>query len=121
MRAFLRRVFSQVYKNVLITKRNYLRLFDVTVWPLILLFSITLFVDFFSGDSSLISMVILGVTGWRAVYHMQIDMATGYMEEYWSNSLNHFLISPLRMAEFIIGNTIAGVIKFMLMFGLYLF
>ena len=121
MRAFLRRVFSQVYKNVLITKRNYLRLFDVTVWPLILLFSITLFVDFFSGDSSLISMVILGVTGWRAVYHMQIDMATGYMEEYWSNSLNHFLISPLRMAEFIIGNTIAGVIKFMLVFGLYLF
>ena len=51
---------------------------------------------------------------------MQIDMTTSYMEEYWSNSLNHFLISPLRIWEFILGNVIAGVIKFTLVFGLYL-
>ncbi len=41
-----KRVYSQVYKNFLVMIRNYFRLFDVTIWPIILLFSITLFVSF---------------------------------------------------------------------------
>ena len=120
MIAFLNRVYSQVYKNILVMWRNYFRLFDVTVWPLIPLFSITLFVNFVQGDASIVAMVILGVTGWRAVYHMQIDMTTSYMEEYWSHSLNHFLISPLRMVEFILGNIITGLLKFFFVLALYL-
>jgi len=54
------------------------------------------------------------------VYHMQIDMTTTYMEEYWSNSLNHFLITPLKWIEFFIGNIIMGIIKFSFVLMMYL-
>lgn len=116
----LKQIYSQVYKNFTILTRNYFRLFDITFWPLTLLFSISLFVDFIQANQEIIAMVILGVTGWRVVYHMQIDMTTSYMEEYWGHSLNHFLISPLRWIEFILGNIITGTIKFALVLIIYL-
>ena len=115
-----KRDYSQVYKNFLVMIRNYFRLFDVTIWPIILLFSITLFVSFVKGQSEIVAMVILGVTGWRAVYHMQIDITTSYMEEYWSHSLNHFLISPIKLYEYIIGNMVTGLIKFLIVLTMYL-
>ena len=120
MTAFISRVYSQVYKNMKVTGRNYFRLFDVTIWPLILLFSIVLFVNYVKGSSDIVAMVLLGVTGWRAVYHFQIDMTTFYMEEYWSHSLNHFLVSPIRWIEFFVGNIITGIIKFTTVLILYL-
>ncbi len=116
----LRRIYSQMYKNIRILMKNYYRLFDVTVWPLTLLFSVVLFVNFLNASNEMIAMVILGIMGWRAVYHFQIEMTTCYMDEYWSNSLNHFLISPLRKIEFVIGNIITGGVKFVLVFFLYL-
>ncbi len=116
----IRQIYSQVYKNFKILTRNYFRLFDITIWPLTLLFSISLFVRFVQASPEIIAMVILGVTGWRIVYHMQIDIATSYMEEFWSHSLNHFLISPLRWIEFIIGNVITGMIKFAFVLIMYL-
>jgi ABC-2 type transport system permease protein len=120
MRRVIQRVLSQVYKSMVLVKRNQFRLFDVTIWPLTLLFSITLFVGFVAGDPRLIAMVILGIAGWRAIYHMQMEMNTGYMDEYWSNSLNHFIISPIRWIEFFVGTIIVGVIKFLFVLVVYL-
>ena len=116
----IKRIQSQIYKNYYVLLRNFFRLFDVTVWPLMLLFSITLFVNFVQADSKVVAMVILGVTGWRAVYHMQIDITTSYMEEYWSHSLNHFIISPIKIFEFVIGNAITGFLKFLFVLTVYL-
>jgi len=116
----LKRIYSQVYKNIVILRRNYFRLFDVTIWPLTLLFSITLFVNSINTSKEITAMVILGVIGWRAVYHLQFDMSTSYMDEYWSHSINHFLISPIGKIEFLLGNVITGIIKFLFVLILYI-
>ncbi len=116
----LKPIYSQLYKNFTLLFRNYFRLFDITIWPLTLLFSIALFVNFMDASPAITAMVILGVTGWRAVYHLQFDLITSYMDEYWGHSLNHFLISPLRHIEFMLGNILTGLIKFVFVLIIYL-
>ncbi len=116
----MRRIFSQVYKNWILLRRNHFRLFDVTIWPLVLLFSITLFVGFLGGRPDIIGMVVMGIAGWRAVYHLQMEMNTGYMDEYWSNSINHFLTTPIRIMEFLIGSIITGVLKLVIVVTAYI-
>ena len=71
MNSGLLRAYSQLYKGGKLLFKNPFRWFDVTVWPLILLFSLTLFVSFVGNDPRLVTLVVLGVMGWRAVYHAQ--------------------------------------------------
>ncbi len=119
MNESVERAFSQAFKNFRLLFKNPFRWFDVTLWPLILLFSITFFVSYLQSDARVIAMVILGVMGWRAVYHAQMEIASNYMEEYWSNSLTHLFITPIRTIEFVLGGIASGVFKFMLVFFMF--
>lgn len=113
------RIYSQVYKNFKTLRGSAFRLFDVLAWPYILLFSITLFVGFVGGKRYM-DMVILGIIGWRCVYHLQIDMVTSLTEEYWNNSIPHLMVSPIRRLEFILGGAISGAVKFLFVLATYL-
>ncbi len=115
----LSRAYSQSYKNFKLLFKNPFRWFDVTLWPLVLLFSILLFVSFLKSDQNIVLMVVLGIIGWRAVYHAQMEIASSYMEEYWSNSLTHLFITPIRTIEFVLGGILSGIFKFTLVFIMY--
>jgi ABC-2 type transport system permease protein len=114
-------VLAIVYRNFIVIRRNLFRLFDITLWPLILFLSLTLFVDYLNQDASVIGMVILGVMGWRAVYHAQIEFAQSYMDQHWSGMLGHLLVSPIKIKEFLLGNLLLGLGKFVLVCGGYVF
>ncbi len=116
---FLERAYSQGYKNFRLLFKNPFRWFDVSVWPLILLFSLTFFISFLGSDREILLLVVLGVMGWRAVYHAQYEVANNYMEEYWSNSLTHLFITPIKPIEIVFGAALSGVFKFFLVFLLY--
>lgn len=119
MNGFLERSYSQAYKSMKLLFKNGFRWFDITLWPLILLFSITFFVSYLESDHRILSMVILGIMGWRAVYHIQMEIASNFMEEYWSNSLTHLFITPVRVAELVFGGFLAGLVKFAMVFFMY--
>ncbi|MBI4044107.1 MAG: ABC transporter permease [Candidatus Diapherotrites archaeon] len=119
MQAFFERSYSQAYKSVKLLFKNGFRWFDITLWPLILLFSITFFVSFLESDARILSMVVLGIMGWRAVYHIQMEIASNYMEEYWSNSLTHLFITPVRIVELVFGGLLSGALKFFMVFTMY--
>lgn len=95
------------------------RFFDITLWPLILFLSLTLFVQYLQEGEVVLGMVILGVTGWRAVYHAQIEFSQNYMDQYWSGMSGHFLISPITLGEFIVANVIVSTLKFAFVGTLY--
>jgi len=116
-----KRVFAIVYQNFILIQRNLFRLFDITLWPLILFLSLTLFVDYVKDDAAILGMVILGVMGWRAVYHAQIEFSQSYMDQHWSGMLGHLLVSPLQIKEFLLGNLILGVSKFIFVCVGYVF
>ncbi|MBS3061647.1 MAG: ABC transporter permease [Candidatus Diapherotrites archaeon] len=119
MNSGLLRAYSQLYKGGKLLFKNPFRWFDVTVWPLILLFSLTLFVSFVGNDPRLVTLVVLGVMGWRAVYHAQFEVANNYQEEFWSNSLTHLFITPIRPIEMVAGAAVSGFLKFVIVFLMY--
>lgn len=119
MKEFFERSYSQAYKNLKLLFKNGFRWFDITLWPLILLFSITFFVSYLQSDHKILSMVILGIMGWRAVYHVQMEIASNFMEEHWSNSLTHLFITPVRTIELVFGGFLSGIVKFAMVFAMY--
>lgn len=111
---------AELYKISVMLKKNFFRLFDISIWPIILFFSLVLFLKFISPTPEIMSMVITGLIGWRAVYHMQIETNLGYMDDYWRKNQPHLLISPLRIVDFIYAHLIAGFIKFAIVLAMYL-
>src|SRR3989338_2143012 len=114
-----RRIWGMMYQSTIIMKRNLFRFFDITLWPLILFLSLTLFVKYLDQGEVILGTVILGVTGWRAVYHTQIEFSQHYMDQYWSGMSGHFLISPITIGEFIVANVIVSTLKFSFVALLY--
>jgi ABC-2 type transport system permease protein len=114
------RIRAELYKNALIMRHNYFRLFDVTLWPVTLFFAITLFLKFVSPTPEIIFMAISGLIGWRAVYHLQIETPLAYMDCYWVKNTSHQLASPINFRELITAGFIAGTVKFLVVLTLYL-
>jgi ABC-2 type transport system permease protein len=87
------------------------RLFDVTLWPLVLFLSMTLFAGAFTHDTRVTGLVVLGALGWRIIYHFQMEAVQLYMDNYWMGMIEHVMISPVRWWEVILGGAISAVLK----------
>jgi ABC-type multidrug transport system permease subunit len=114
------RVLALIYKSWINMRRNWFRLFDVTLWPLILFFSLILFIRFIQTDQKVFAMVVLGVIGWRAVYHFQIEPAVEFMDEYWGRTMANTMATPIRMADLVFAGIFVGFMKFLIVLSLYL-
>lgn len=114
------RIASQVYKNYWLVVRQGWRLLDVTGWPLMQFFSIVIFASFASRDPSVLGMVILGLAGWRCLYHFTADVLTNYVDEYWGRTLSYLFASPIRRGEIIIGGLISAAVKYAFVVTLFL-
>lgn len=110
----LERALSQSFKSLMLLKQSPFRLFEMTIWPLTSLFAFVFLVTAFSPDPGVLTIVILGMVGWQAVHQGQMGIAFNYTDEYWSNSLAHLWISPLRLSEFVLGGIITGILKFLI-------
>lgn len=107
----LSRVWSQAYRSFIVTKSNEFRLLDVTLWPFVLFMSTLLFAHFVTTEMAIIGMLVLGALGWRVLYHFQMEPVQGIMDEYWDNSLEHLMISPISIWEMLFGGTISALIR----------
>lgn len=116
----LLKIYSQVYKSYKTMFKNVFRLFDVTVWPTIQFFAFTLFIGYFSkNDPAVFGVVLVGLMGWRVFHHMHLEMVSSFMDEYWSGSLAHMIISPISRTEYVIGSAISGIVKSLFVIALY--
>jgi ABC-2 type transport system permease protein len=115
-----RRVLAHAYHTVVCTRRDVFRLFDVTLWPLVLFLSMTLFAGAVTTDTQVIGVVVLGALGWRIIYHFQMEAVHLYMDNYWMGMIEHVMISPVRWWEFILGGAISAVGKILVIAVLFL-
>ena len=92
-------------------RRDGFRLLDVTLWPLVLFLSMTLFAGSFTHDRHVIGIIVLGALGWRIIYHFQMEAVTIYMDNYWQGMIEHVMISPLRWWDFILGGAFCAAVK----------
>jgi ABC-2 type transport system permease protein len=105
------RIYSQVFKGYVSLKRNTFRLTDIFVWPLLYLFPLTFFVTYLGTDKEFLHLIIMGMIGWRMVYFINHEIVGQYIEEYWSKSLPHLLISPITRLEIVAGAAVTGIFK----------
>ena len=115
----LERAYSQFYKNVHTMFQNTFRLMDTTVWPLTLLLAFTFLAQALNGKPEVIAVVILGMMGWQVVQQTQMGIVSSYMDEFWSNSLTHLFVSPIRLWEFIFGGIMTGILKCIIVLSLF--
>ena len=116
----LRRSLAHAYHILILAHRDWFRLLDVTLWPLVLFLSMTLFTNAFTQDRSITGMVILGALGWRIIYHFQMEAVTLYMDNYWFGMIEHVMISPLRWGEFILGGALSAALKILVIATMFL-
>ena len=107
----LRRSLAHVYQITLMARRDGFRLLDVTLWPLVLFLSMTLFAGSFTQDRRVIGIIVLGALGWRIIYHFQMEAVTLYMDNYWQGMIEHVMISPVRWWDFILGGAFCAAVK----------
>ncbi len=107
----LSRIYAMLYKSVHMLRRNTFRLADVVIWPMIFLFTLTFFATYLGSDRVYINMIILGMMGWRMIYFLNLEMVSSFVDEYWSKSLPHLLMSPISRLEFALGTAASGVWK----------
>jgi ABC-2 type transport system permease protein len=120
MIAPLVRIYSQVYKSFNTLRRNSFRLADVFIWPLIFLFTLTFFATYLGSNVVYLKMIILGMMGWRMIYFLNLEMVSSFVDEYWSKSLAHLLISPISRFELAVGCAISGFLKAIFVICIYL-
>jgi ABC-2 type transport system permease protein len=118
--ASARRSLAHAYHILIVAHRDGFRLLDVTLWPLVLFLSMTLFAGAFTSDRSIIGVVVLGALGWRIIYHFQMESVQLYMDNYWNGMIEHVMISPVRWWEFILGGALSAVVKILVIALLFL-
>lgn len=119
MREMLERSYSQVYKNVRIMFQNPFRLMDTTVWPLTFMIATVFLAQALNSNPAVLALVILGIIGWQVVQQTQMGIATSYMDEFWSHSLTHLFVTPIRLSEYVLGGVFTGIIKCLIIFALF--
>jgi len=111
------RILAHTYHILVSARRDTFRLLDVTLWPLVLFLSMTLFAGSFTHDPRVIGIIVLGALGWRIIYHFQMEAVQLYMDNFWSGMIEHVMISPVRWWEFILGGAISAVAKIATLLG----
>jgi len=116
----LQRILAHAYHILVSMRRDAFRLLDVTLWPLVLFLSMTLFAGAFTADRRVIGIVVLGALGWRSIYHFQMEAVQLYMDNYWMGMIEHVMISPVRWWEFILGGAISALAKLLFVGAMFL-
>ena len=117
--ASLRRSLAQTY-HAMLNAREGFRLLDITIWPLVLFLSMTLFAGAFTKDPKVNGVIVLGALGWRVLYHFQIEPVQVYMDNYWAGTIEHVMMSPLRWFELVIGGALSALCKMLIIATLFL-
>ncbi|MEW6722472.1 MAG: ABC transporter permease [Candidatus Micrarchaeota archaeon] len=116
----LTRIYALLYRSAKSLGRNTFRLADVVLWPMIFLFTLTFFVTYLGSDQVYINMIIMGMMGWRMIYFLNLEMVSSFVEEYWSKSLAHLMMSPISRLEFALGTAASGMLKALFVIATYL-
>jgi ABC-2 type transport system permease protein len=97
------------------------RWFDVAVWPCVDAVMFGSIGVYFSrqagGQQNGVAHLLTGIVLFHVVFQAEISLATGFMEETWSNNLLNLMTTPLREVEYVGGVMLFGVAKLVIGVG----
>lgn len=100
------------------------RIFDVLYWPVIDIVIWGFMMTYIQGitEMNLVSMILGGMILWVFVWRGGQDIVVYTLEHYWSRSIYHLFVSPLRKSELMVSlcilSLLRGLISFLVLTGL---
>jgi ABC-2 type transport system permease protein len=94
------------------------RIFDIVYWPLLDIFIWGFMTHFIQGisDFNILNVILGGIVLWVFLWRSTQDLVVYLLDSYWSRSIFHLFITPLKSAEFVISLAIIGLIRSFLAF-----
>ena len=111
MKDFISHVIAVLYRNLIWSYRSPFRLLDVTLWPLWMVFMLSVFLSVVDADPSYLALIIVSVAGWRAIFFVGFETTVMVLEEHWHDALPDILVSPISALQLALGGALTGVLK----------
>ncbi|MEI7999377.1 MAG: ABC transporter permease, partial [Candidatus Omnitrophota bacterium] len=108
---WLNRSFAFTVRSAIFAMRNLFVMTDVFFWPLISLISIGLMSKFINLNSQVFEFIMTGTLAAGVLQIVQLDVGYAVLYELWSKSLKHTLLTPVGIAEGVMGTWIAGMVR----------
>lgn len=110
-----RRVWAILLRHLYLLKHSFSRWIDLLYWPtvdLLLWGFITLYLQRDTLNSFNLPSLFLGaLILWNILIRAQQGLAVGFLEDIWARNLLHLFISPLSLAEYLLGLIIYSLFK----------
>ncbi len=89
------------------------RIFDIIYWPVLDIFIWGFMTHFIQGisDFNILNVILGGILLWVFLWRSSQDLVVYLLESYWSRSIYHLFITPLRSSEFVISLAILGLVR----------
>lgn len=111
----LHRIAALINRHLYIFRHSPLRLVEMVYWPLLDLLVwgfLSLYLQRSStGLPNFVAYFVGALILWDLLFRAQQGVAIGYLEEVWSRNLLNLFISPLTVAEFLLGLVAVSLLK----------
>ena len=115
---WLNRCSAFTTRSFLFAIRNLFVMTDVFFWPMISLISIGLMSKFIHLQNHVMEFIMTGTLAAGVLQIGQLDVGYAILYELWSKSLKHTLLTPVGIAEGVVGCLVSGVIRGLITFGI---
>ena len=109
------RVLAISRRQAYVLQRAPQRWFDVVVWPVVdavLFGAIGIYFGRQQGAAAASAAFLLaGIILFHVVFQAEVSVATGFLEETWSNNLLNLMVTPLSELEYGAGVALFGLVK----------
>lgn len=94
------------------------RMFDIFFWPLLDIFIWGFMTTYIQGitDFNLINVVFGAIILWVFIWRSGQDIVVYLLESYWSRSIYHLFISPVRSSEMVVSLCLLGLLRSLIAF-----
>ncbi len=112
----LRRVWGLVYRHLVLYRRSWPRLVELSYWPALELliwgFTAAYFAHAHGSPAAIASgSLIAGVLLWEVTLRGQMGVTITFLEDIWSRNLGHVFVSPLRPAELVLSLLAVSLVR----------
>ena len=111
LKSWLNRALAFTMRSAIFSRRNLFVMTDVFFWPMISLISIGLMAKFVNLGSQTLGFVMTGTLAAGVLQIAQLDVGYTVLYELWSKSLKHTLLTPVGVAEGVVGTWAIGMLR----------
>ncbi len=109
--AWMNRALAFTMRSAIFAVRNLFVMTDVFFWPIVSLVSIGLMAQFIKLGAQTLGFVMTGTLAAGVLQIVQLDVGYTVLYELWSKSLKHTLLTPVGVAEGVVGTWVVGMVR----------